>query len=148
MHPLFNSRIKRKTAFVVLFVWLFALVSGVANACWIQTTEMRVHESLTVYPSSAKDANVDAAANEGAISKHDSGLSTSKSQCLKVCDDGSQPSPKQKVGFDLTDPILVPLHAVAWKSVPPAISAFDQAVSQRCLSPEQPIRVRLSRLAL
>ena len=31
-----NTRAKRNTAFMVLLVWLFALASGVANACLLE----------------------------------------------------------------------------------------------------------------
>ena len=35
-----TTRTKRNTAFVVLLGWLFALASGVANACLLETPEM------------------------------------------------------------------------------------------------------------
>jgi hypothetical protein len=43
MTLLFTARTKRNTGFVVLWVWLFALASGVANACLIQAEGIPGH---------------------------------------------------------------------------------------------------------
>ena len=148
MKPRFNSRTKRNTAFVVLLVWLFALASGVANACLIQTKEIHGHGSLVAHSSSAEKGHAISAAYVGATSKHDSGLEPSKSQCLKVCDDGSQSLTKQQPGFDWTHPVLTPLPAVAWTTATSVVSVLGLAAFQQPPDPGRPIRVRLSRLAL
>ena len=148
MKPRFNSRTKRNTAFVVLLVWLFALASGVTNACLIQTMEMRGHGSLIAHSSSAEKGHAISAAHVGAISEHDSGLEGSKSQCLKVCNDGTQSLTKQQAGVDLPHAVLTPLFAVAWTRATPVVSALGLAAFQRSPDPGLPIRVRLSRLAL
>lgn len=148
MKILINSRIKRNTAFVVLLVWLFALASGVVNACLIQTKEIYGHGSLAAQSSSAEKRHAISAAHVDAISKHDSGLEGSKSQCLKVCDDGSQSLPKHQAGFDLTYPLLASFFAVAWIRATPVVSALGLAAYELPPDPGLPIRVRLSRLAL
>jgi hypothetical protein len=150
MMPFFNSRTKRNTAFVVLWVWLFALASGAANACLIQAEELHDHGSRAAHSHSspAEEGHAISAAHGHAIPDHDSGLEASKSQCLKVCDDGSQSLSKQRVGFDLTHADLTPLFAVAWTTATPVVSARDLAVIQRPPDPGFPIRIRLSRLAL
>ena len=38
-----NPRAKRSTVFMVLLTWLFALASGVANACLLQAQETHAH---------------------------------------------------------------------------------------------------------
>ncbi|MEP6964245.1 MAG: hypothetical protein ABI845_02070, partial [Polaromonas sp.] len=43
MKLLFNRRAKRNTAFMVLLVWLFALASGVANACLLEARQTHSH---------------------------------------------------------------------------------------------------------
>ena len=148
MKPLFSSSTKRSTAFVVLLVWLFALASGVANACLIQARDMHGHGSLAAYSSAAEKGHAASAVLGDPIPKHDSGLEASKSQCLKICDDGSQSLPSQPASFDLTHPGLAPLLAVAWSTATPVVSALGLAAFQRPPDPGLPIRVRLSRLAL
>ncbi len=148
MKPFFNSHSKRNTALVALFVWLFALVSGVANACLIQPEKMHDHGSVAAHSSAAEKRHAVSAVHVDAISEHRPELERSKSQCLKVCDDSSQSLPKQQVDFDLTHPVLVPLIAVAWIKATPEVSARGLAVVQRPPDPGLPIRVRLSRLAL
>ena len=147
MKPLFNSRTKRNTAFAVLLVWLFALASGVANACLIQAREIDGHGS-PAHPSAARSGHAHLAVDVAAIAQHGPGLEASKSQCLKVCDDGSQSLQKQQAGLDLAHPGLTPLLAVAWSTATPVVSALGLTVFQRPPDPGLPIRVRLSRLAL
>jgi hypothetical protein len=148
MKPLFNSRTKRNTAFVVLLVWLFALASGVANACLTQAKEIPGHSSLATHSSSSEKGHATSAAYGGAVSKHDPGLEASKSQCLKVCDDGSQSLTKQRAAADLTYSDLAPLLALAWTTVTPVVSALALTGFQQSPDAELPIRIRLSRLAL
>ena len=148
MKPFFNSRTKRHTAFAILLVWLFALASGVANACSIQAQEIHGHGSLEAHSSAGEKGHAISVAHVGAISNHESGLAPSKSQCLKVCDDGSRSLPTQQASFDFTHPVLAPLLAVAWTTSTPVISALGLAVFQQPPGPGLPIRVRIARLAL
>ena len=148
MKSLFNSRTKRNAAFVALLVWLFALGSGVANACLIQTTEMHGHGSRTAHSSAAETGHTFSPAHANAIPDHDNSLEASKSQCLKVCEDDSQSLPKQQVIFDSTHPVLTPQLVGTWTTAMPVVSALVLTVFQRPLDPGRPIRVRLSRLAL
>ena len=148
MKPFFNVRTKRSTALVALFVWLFALVSGVANACLIQPEKMQDHGSGVAHSSAAEKRHAVSAVHVGAIPDHAPELETSKSQCLKVCDDSSQSFAKQQVGFDLTHPVLMPLPGVAWGMATPGVSARGLAAVQRPPYSRLSIRVRLSRLAL
>ena len=151
MKPFFNSRTKCNTAFVVLWVWLFALASGAANACLIQAGDMHDQRSRAAHSQSlpAEEDHAISAIHGHTIPDHDdSGLDASKSQCLNVCDDGSQSLTKQRVGFDLTHPVMAPLFASAWAPATPMVSRRGLAVIQRPPDPKLPIRVRLSRLAL
>ena len=144
MKSLFNSRTKRNTAFAVLLVWLFALASGVANACLIQAREIDGHGSPAAHSSAAANGHAHLAVHGDATAQHEPGLVASKSQCLKVCDDGSQSLPKQQVGFDLTHPGLAPLLGVAWSTATPVVSALGLAVFHRPPAPGLPISVRLT----
>ena len=144
MKPLFNSRTKRNSAFVVLAVWLFALASGVANACLIQAREMQANGSVSAHSSLAGSGHAISTVHVDAIAQHEPGIEASKSQCLKVCDDGSQSLQKQQAGFDLTHPGLAPLLAVAWSTATPVVSALGLGVFHRPPAPGLPISVRLT----
>ena len=98
MKPLFNSRTKRNAAFVALLVWLFALGSGVANACLVQAAQSAAAE--TEHAISPAQVN--------AIPDHEDGLPVSKSECLEVFEVDAQSLPKQQVIFDSTHPVLTP----------------------------------------
>lgn len=148
MKPLFNSRTKRNTAYVVLLAWLFALASGVANACLIQARVIDGRGSLAAHSSVADKGHAISAVHGAAMFTQDSGSDASMPPCLKVCDDVSQSLPKQPAGFDLTDPYLALLPAVAWTTATTVVSARDLAVFQRPPDPGLSIRVRLARLAL
>ncbi|MEO7938340.1 MAG: hypothetical protein ABIR55_06930 [Burkholderiaceae bacterium] len=146
----FNSRTKRTTAFVVLWVWLFAMASGAANACLIQDNETNDYGSRVAHSnSSAADTGHSiSSVHRDAIPDHDSGLETSKTQCLKVCDDESQSLPKQLVGFDLNHADLVPLIAPSGIAATHAVSERALAAIHRPPDPGLSIRIRLSRFAL
>lgn len=148
MKPLFYSRTKRNTALLVLWVWLFALASGVANACLIQANEMRGHGPLVEHSSAAEKAHVISVAHIGTISEYGFGLEESKSQCLKVCDEGSQSLPKKQADLDLTHPVLALPPAVTWTNATGMASAPGLVAFQPHPLPGLSIRVRLSRLAL
>ena len=150
MKPFFNYRTKRNTGFVVLWAWLFALASGAANACLIQVEEMHDYGTRAAHSHSlpAEEEHAISAAHGHAIPDHDSGLEVSKSQCLKVCDDGSQSLPKQQVSFDLIHADLMHVLTVAWTTATPVVSTRGLAVIQRPPDPKLPIRIQLSRLAL
>jgi len=139
MKPLFYSRTKRNTALLVLWVWLFALAAGVANACLIQANEMHGHGSLVEQSSAAR---------VGTISEYGFGLEASKSQCIKVCDDGSQSLPKKQGDLDLTYPVLALPPTVTWTNATGMASAPGLVAFQPHSLPGLPIRVLLSRLAL
>ena len=150
MKPFFNSRTKRNTAFVVLWVWLFALASGAANACLIQVEEMHDHGARAAHSHSllAKEGHAIPVAHGHAIPDHDSGLEASKSQCLKVCDDGSQSLPKQQLSFDSIPADLMPFFTVAWTTATPVVQARGLIVTQHPPDPGPSIRISLARLAL
>jgi len=148
MKPLFNARTKRNTAVVVLLVWLFALASGVANACLIQAREIDGDRFLAAHSSAAGKLSAISAVHGDAIPQLISALEASKSQCLKVCDDGSQSLPKQQAGYHLIYPDLAPLLTLAWTTATPVVCALGLAVFKPPSDRGLPIRVRLSRLAL
>lgn len=131
-----HTRFKRHTALVVLLVWVFALASGVANACLLQTPEL--HSKVP-----AQSAH-----HPGASSGHHDDADNSKESCLKVCDDGTHSLVKTPLDVDHTDPGRAPLVTVLWTGSPPEISAPRRLDDLAIPIAGPPFRVRYSRLAL
>ena len=131
-----HTRTKRHTAFVVLLVWLFALASGVANACLLQT-----HELHSKVPAQLAD-------HLGASSGHHDDADNTKESCLKVCDDGTNAVPKSYSGQDHTDPGPAPWVTTLWTGSAHVVSAPRHLDDLAIPIVGPTIRVRYSRLAL
>lgn len=136
-----TSRTKRTTAFVVLLVWLFAVASGVANACLLEEPGPHPHLATGHAPAVLDD-------DAGVVGDHHNDSDTSKESCLKVCDDGSKAPVKLHTGFDLTDPGMAPLVAIAWSAAAPVVTGPSPRVDLQPPIGGPPLRVRYSRLAL
>jgi hypothetical protein len=148
MKPFSNTRTKRNTALVMLVVWLFALASGVANACLLEARGTHSHDA-PVTQSSATEARPEISAGHGGvIASHDAGADASKVSCLKVCDDGSQSLPKQPSSFNVTDPGLALFVTVVWTAAVLDLPAPSGANDLGHAVPTLPVRTRFSRLAL
>ena len=127
-----NTRTKRHTAFAVLLVWLFALASGFANACLLQTP--------TVHSSAAGVALSEPS--------HESFEFGAKEACLKVCDDGSRAVPSAHAAADHTDPGPAPFVTTLWAAAVPSVSTPRRLDLLQVRTEGPPLRVRYSRLAL
>lgn len=142
-----NTRIKRNTSLVVLLVWLFALASGVANACFLETDKphsVAAKESAPPTSHAAAERPAQVGANAG---HHDVSDST-KESCLKVCDDGTHTLPKAYSGVDHNDPGPAPLITTLWTGSLHVVSAPRQVHDSAVPVVGPPLRVRFSRLAL
>jgi hypothetical protein len=142
-----DTRTKRNTAFAMLLVWLFALASGVANACLLETPE---HHSTATKGSAETtiQASAQLAEHLGApAGDHDDSNST-KESCLKVCDDGTRTLFKAYSGVDHTDPGLPPLVATLWTGSVSVASAPRRRDDLAVPIVGPSLRVRYSRLAL
>ena len=143
-----NSRTRRSTAGVMLLVWLFALASGVANACLLEARGTHAH-AVAAGAAATVEAPTISAGHAGAIaSHHDDGVQAAKASCLKVCSEGSQVlvTPDFKVSHaDCGPPIPI---AVLWMPAAPVVLVHDRMDAAVPASAGPPIRVRFSRLAL
>lgn len=146
MKLLSNTRAKRNTAFMVLLVWLFALASGLANACLLEARQTHPHIATALSPE-ATQTSVILPAHAGAVADG-VGESHFKAPCLKVCDDGTRSFPKQDSTVAQTDPGPAPLVVVLWGAVAPITPMLRQLDVEQPATPELPIRVRFSRLAI
>jgi hypothetical protein len=150
MPSLANASSRRNTALVMLFVWLFALASGVANACLLEPHGAHDHGSpLSDLAAEEPTLGVTGHHAEGrAHDDDDTGGTPSKKSCLKACDEGSQSLLKHTSSYDLVDPGLAPFEALAWAVTEDFAPAPGQAHEFRLPERGPPIRVLYSRLAL
>lgn len=149
MHPFFNNRTKRGITFVMLLVWLFAVASGVANACVLETPGHHVHSSEEEHASEALVApEIAIEHSEANAIPHHSDSDPSKAPCQRVCDDGVQTLLKHPSGIDLTD-YGHASFVVAALCAPAQLTSTSVWVGDLSLPAAGPsIRVRFSRLAL
>ncbi|WOB10917.1 hypothetical protein [Piscinibacter gummiphilus] len=137
---------KRSIAFTMLFVWVFALLSGVANACLTEPHDDKAHGGATVsqVDHSALDAPHPHAADQD---HHDSHLD--KAPCQRSCDESSQTLLKQQPKLDTPDLQAVALPSQAW--IVDLLCASDTPGRTHVAAvppPSPPPRVWFSRLAL
>ena len=141
-----DTRTKRNTAFAMLLVWVFALASGVANACFLETPG---HHATAVKGSAATvQAPGELGAHLGATAAHQDDADSTKESCLKVCDDGTHALPKVYSGVDHTDPGPPLLVTTLWTGSMPVVSAPRRVDDSAIPIVGPPLRVRYSRLAL
>jgi hypothetical protein len=148
-----NSRTKRNTVFVVLLVWLFAVASGVANACLLETPGTHSHvatagASETAHVPAVLAGHAVAVTGHGEGDGHGDDADNTKASCLKVCDDGSKSLVKLQSAFDLTDPGIAPLVAIVWDAETPVVAGPLRLEDLQPPIAGPPFRVRYSRLAL
>ena len=145
MMPFSNNFTTRKAVAMVLLAWLFALASGVANACLLESPATHAH----VVAAASGGARVSAvmAGHTGAIADDGDESSTAKAACLKVCDESSNALATQ-LSRALADTGPAPLVKVLWP-----VAAADRVAPSPPDDPgpaahELPLRLRYSRLAL
>jgi hypothetical protein len=119
-----GTRTKRITTWVLLMVWVFALASGVANACLL--------ESPAHHISAVQEDHSNA----------------SRESCLKVCDEGAQALPKAFSIVDHVDPGWAPWFSTLWTASSQSASYPGRAIGATVPIVGLPLRVRYSRLAL
>lgn len=141
------TRIKRNTAFVVLLVWLFALASSVANACFLETDEPH-SRAATNSLAATSQGPAELLAQLGTDAGHHDDSDGSKESCLKVCDDGTRTLPKAYSGVDHNEPGPAPHVATLWTGQADVVWAPRRVDDLAVSIAGPPLRVRYSRLAL
>ena len=150
VNPIFTRKAKRNTAFVMLVLWLFALTSGVVNACILENGRAQNHHRALELAHTTPVATEGTDEHAGTTDDQDADELTSKASCLKVCDDSSQAVAKLSSGcVDPADPGLAPLLVtVAWTTTAFVASGRDRVADFPPPRPREPISIRLLRLAL
>lgn len=146
MKPFSNQRTKRNTTFVALLVWLFALASGMANACLLEAPGKHPHVAAghSAEPPHTHVIGGNAADVDDDVDDQDS----SKESCLKACDEGANAQVKLQAGVDLTEPGLAPFLAIAWNAAIAVASVSNRYDILRVPIVGPPFRTRYSRLTL
>ena len=149
MNLFINTRTKRGITVVMLLVWLFAVASGVANACLLETPGHHRHSSEEEYTSAAREAPEIVIENtEAYASPHNKDSDLSQAPCQRVCDDGVQTLLKHPSAIDLTDIGQATFVAIVWPAPAQLTSLSIWAADLSLPATGPPIRVRFSRLAL
>ncbi len=148
-HP-FNRRTKRMTTALTLFVWLFGLASGIANACSLdEALGTHAHSHVAGLEESLHSHAVTEPSAQATDNDDDIDASpTFKALCLDACDERMNTLPKQDASLDL--PLLGPLAVIAfvWIANQPVVSTVRLDRDNHADPFGIPIRVRYSRLTL
>ena len=150
LKPIFTTQAKRSTACVMLLLWLFALTSGVVNACILEVGRAQNHHGALELAHATTVVTAGSDEHAGTTDNHPAEELSSKASCLKVCDDSSQALAKLASGsVDPADPGLAPLLVtVAWTTTALVASGLDRVADFPPPRPREPISIRLLRLAL
>ena len=95
MKPFSNNHAKRSTALVAMLVWVFALASGMANACLLEVPGAHAHATKHAHAEAAHEV-ASSTGDAVADGDRDDDADSSKEACLKTCDDGSNAPVKLK----------------------------------------------------
>lgn len=137
---------KRSIALTMLLVWVFALLSGVANDCLTEPRGELAHAGLH---ASQPDHPAQAAHHSHAADQAPHGEHSDKAPCQKSCDASSQTLLKQLPKFDTPDQlVLVPAPHRQASDLHMAPAALVRAALAAVPPPSPPPRVQFSRLAL
>ena len=134
-----NTFAKRKAVVLVLLAWLFALASGVANACLLEAPTTHAHVVAAAYEGASVSAVM--AGHTGAVADD------SDAPCLKICDESSNALATQ-LSKAQADMGLAPLVRLLW-----LVAVADRVAPSETGDPGRaatrlPLRLRYSRLAL
>ena len=145
MKPFTNTFANRKAVAMVLLAWLFALASGVANACRLEAPTTPAHVVAAGFGPARVLAVM--AGHLGAVADDVHESSAAEAPCLKVCDDSStavvsQPSMAQ------ADAGPAPLVRVLWLVAVADRVAPSQTGDLWPSATKLPLRLRYARLAL
>jgi hypothetical protein len=147
MKLFYSTRAIRATASLTLLVWLFALVSGVAHACLLDSGN-EVLRGASAASAHSSHEHAGAVAHEEHADDPDDESDVSKAPCLKACDDSSHSLPSHSSGLDLIDPGIPNLVTVLWTPDAQGIWMPERLSVRQPPPPGQPVRTRYTRLAL
>ena len=146
-----DTRRNRKTALIMLLLWLFAISSGIVNACVLEPHGTDVYVAgvqPSTYAPPAVAGHAEALVGHNGHDGHDGQFDNSSTPCLKVCDDSSQALIKLKAFFDQADRGPALADSMFWAAAIPLVSVQQRMDTPPTATSEPPVRVRYCRLAL
>ena len=148
MKSFLNSRTKHTTTALVLIAWLFALASGIANACLLEGTRGTHAHAAGVEESPHTHAATEPPEQAPDIAGNADESSNTKALCLDACDDRTHTQVKQDASPD--QPHLAPLTVIAiiWLATQPMASTVRVQRDNHAEPFDVPIRIRYARLTL
>mgnify|MGYP000042660855 CR=1 FL=1 len=150
----FTLRQLRHTACITLFAWIFALASGVANACLTQPSAQAGLGSTSSQADPVVGGAVGPVTRQAERSHHhgdeeDDGLGrhSAKEGCLKFCADESSAVTKSRAPqADVPGSLVV--ASVQRPSAAPVAAAAQWPLVERPASSGPPLFIRLLRLTI
>lgn len=152
----FTRQQLRRTASVALFAWVFALLSGVANACLIQPNAAgeaafgRLQGTLmaeATAEAAPTDRQVEHARHHAADESGGPDKDGGKAGCLKFCADETSALAKNKASYaDL--PGLTLMASAHWQLATPVAAVAPWHPGERPASVGPPLFLRLLRLTI
>lgn len=143
-----NRRARRRSAFALLGMWLFALACGIANACAVQSpAKAHAHDHPTHgHAVPLTEPSALAAQAPGDRDDAPDGVAQGQAACVKACDESAQSLLKHGKSAPDTDSGAIAMPA--WPSRPETKARLSTRFNDGALpEPSVPIRTRLSRLA-
>ena len=148
MKSFVSVRLQRRSALMLLAMWIVTVASGVANACLLDIHGVRGHDRVAAHTVATHASPVVQASHDRDGKHHDVDQALSKESCLRVCDDSSKFLPKPSFGFDVLDVQMAPPVASVWITRATFVSAIRASYDRSPPAPERPARIRFLRLAL
>ena len=133
---------------MLLLVWLFAVASGMADACVLKAHGDHAHVATSETLRAAYAYNAPAGHTSYDTNHDGDEVDISMAPCLKVCDDGSQALLKLNPFVDLADRGAALTDSMLSAAALKVASAHQHLNSSLSATSEPPVRVRYSRLAL
>lgn len=150
----FNRRQLRHIAYMTLFAWTLALLSGVLNACLVQPDRHGELGSLASHAGSAA-AGVTLPATrqlqqvyqQSEDEGDELGTDSAKAGCLKICADESSAVTKSNAPeVDVVGPLFA--ANVPWRLAEPVADANHWPLAERPASIGPPLFIRFLRLTI
>ena len=142
-----HSRRLRQTAWLMLVAWLFALTTGVVNACALGGPSAPTPGLVAELHPAHYAAAVTERHEDGPAAHHERERNQASDSCLKFCDDESSALPKGST--PTLDPGVALVAVVQWPvAVVPIANVATSLSLQRPIAQGPPLVIRLLRLTL
>lgn len=148
MSRFLNGRTTHTTTVVLLIAWLFALASGIANACLLEGARGTHAHAAGVKESPHTHAATEPLEQAPDIAGSTDESPTTRALCLDACDDRAHAQVKQDASPD--QPQLAPLTVIAivWLATQRMASRLRVQRDNHAAPFDVPIRIRYARLTL